>query len=269
MGAALRVDFDPLLLRLMNPAQQLRLTHVGHHHPAAGLPRNLDHREDGGTLGQLGAPLPLGQIVGAALRLEAFLVLLADAVVLAVDEDRPADPGDLGEGVQQKAGVHGAHAVQVAGEGLEAGDPLPPHGLQLALVVGGDAPLEPKVHARAPAQVVDLLSQRPHAVDGGNRPVVVHHRGDAAHRGGHRAGGELLPVGVAGVHHVGVHVHAAGHHIGARRVDHPRRLQGAARLGQRPDLSVTDQDVRRAAGPRIDHRRISNQQFALHLVNSS
>ena len=68
--------------------------------------------------------------------------------------------------------------------------------------------------------------------------------GDSADSGCHRPGGEFLPVGIAGVHHMGVPVHTSGHDITSADVDHFGSFTSASRCEQRLDFPITDKDIR-------------------------
>ena len=105
---------------------------------------------------------------------------------------------------------------------------------------------------RAPqAEVDDHLAARHLALlavelDGGHRRIgerVLEHGGDAAGRGRHGAGGEVLALGVAGILEVRVHVDRAGQHHQPGGVD---QLVGAGAVGlldDRRHAAVLDHEV--------------------------
>ena len=72
---------------------------------------------------------------------------------------------------------------------------------------------------------------------------MLDHGRDAAGGGRHRAGREVLALGVPGILEVRVHVDAAGHDDESRGIDQLVRRAGRAGLGERADAAVLDHDV--------------------------
>ena len=173
--------------------------------------------------------LVVGQRVSPALGLHPRQPRLQQGVALAVHQHQPADILDLAHPVQE-LGIGDVRIGRVGDrhERFEAAGTLLPLALDLGDRGRGQRTPQPEVdHHLAGGHVAFLAVQ----LSGRHRRVgerVLHDRGHAAGRRRHRAGGEILALGVAGILEMGVHVDRARHHHQAGGVD---QLVGAVARG--------------------------------------
>jgi hypothetical protein len=217
--AGLHGEGQALRLGLRDQGQRVGGRQVHHVHAAAGLAAEADGEPDrfhfhlGRARGQEAvvlARIGLG-IFGRTERLE-----------LGVQQQGHVQARQLLHGASEDVFGRGREVVDagVAHEGLEAQDPGLDHRRQLGGVARHHAAPEAAVHPAAAAGGGELGLEGGQA--GGDGDAVerhVHQGGDAAGRGGARAGLEALPGGAAGVVQVHVGVDHARHDQGVRRHD--------------------------------------------------
>ena len=90
--------------------------------------------------------------------------------------------------------------------------------------------------------------------------------GRTAPRGGLGAGGEVLPLGMARIHHVNVIIDHSRDDVQSFGVDDGLRLAVQLR-SHCQDLTVFDQNVALVRSQRVDHLRVLDNEIGLHGVD--